>query len=435
MNSLFEDFSGAKNINPQNFPLAERMRPKKLSEIVGQEHLIGSGKILSKFIDNKKIPSIIFWGPPGVGKTTIANAIANELDYNFQSLSAVESGVKDLRQIIATAEQKIKQDKKTILFIDEIHRFSKSQQDALLHSVEKGIVTLIGATTENPSFEVNSALLSRSRVYKLNSLSEINIINLIENAINNDIVLKNYKFEIDDINYIAKLSAGDARTALNLLEASISYSSEDKIIKLTKEVIEEIISQKLLLYDKNGENHYDVISAFIKSMRGSDPNAALFWLARMLESGEDPKFIARRMVVFASEDIGNADPGALNLAISVFRACEIIGMPECRINLAHGVTYLTSAPKSNASYLGIEKAFQDVRKSEDISVPLKLRNAPTKLMKDESYSKDYKYPHDYENHFIKEKYFPDNMERKNYYEPTEMGLEKKIKERLERLWS
>lgn len=435
MNSLFEDNSeNDKGFSPENTPLAERLRPKTLSDVLGQGHLIGNGKILSQYIQNKKIPSIIFWGPPGVGKTTIANALASELEYNFKSLSAVDSGVKELRQIISMAEQKLRSGKKTILFIDEIHRFSKSQQDALLHSVEKGVITLIGATTENPSFEVNSALLSRSRVYKLNSLSENDIVNLLKKAIEEDIILKKFKFIIDDINYIAKLSAGDARKSLNILEASLSFANENNEIILNKDLLEEIVSQKLIIYDKNGENHYDVISAFIKSMRGSDPNAALFWLARMLESGEDPKFIARRMVIFASEDIGNADIGALNLAISVFRACEIIGMPECRINLAHGVTYLASAPKSNAAYMGIEKALRDIKESDDIAVPLKLRNAPTKLMKDESYGKDYKYPHDFENHFVKEHYFPDTMRRKNYYEPSEMGLEKKIKERLDKLW-
>lgn len=424
----------SSKLNPELVPLAERLRPKLLSDVIGQEHLIGEGKILTQYIKNKKIPSLIFWGPPGVGKTTLANALANELSYYFHSLSAVESGVKELRQIIDLAAQKLNKGIKTIIFVDEIHRFSKSQQDALLHAVERGIVILIGATTENPSFEVNSALLSRSRIYKLNPLSDDNIKLLIINAIKNDVLLKNYNFSLEDIDSMAKLGGGDARVVLNILEASLSFADDSKYINLNKDVIEEIISQKVLIYDKKGENHYDVISAFIKSMRGSDPNASLFWLARMLESGEDPKFIARRMVVFASEDVGNADPLALGLAISVFRACEIIGMPECRINLSQGVTYLASAPKSNASYMGIERASEVIKKSDNVSVPLKLRNAPTNYMKQESYGKDYKYPHSYENHFIKEDYFPENITEKIYYEPTEMGHEQDIKERLSKLW-
>lgn len=433
MDQLFEDKSiESKGIR---IPLAERMRPKLLKDVVGQQHLIGEDKVIYKFVKNRKIPSIIFWGPPGVGKTTIANVIANELDFIFKSLSAVDSGVKDLRQVISLAEQKMRNGKQTILFIDEIHRFSKSQQDALLHAVENGTVILIGATTENPSFEVNSALLSRCNVYKLEELSNEDILDVIHHAIENDVILKGYNFTFEDEQYIVHLSGGDARTALNLIEASIIFSNDDNAIVVSREMLEKIISQKILHYDKKGENHYDVISAFIKSMRGSSPDAALFWLARMIESGEDPKFIARRMVIFASEDIGNADSNALNVAISVFRACEIIGMPECVINLAHGVTYLASAPKSNASYLAIMQAQTDIRSGIDTTVPLKLRNAPTKLMKDENYGKDYKYPHDFDNHFVDENYFPDSIEAKKYYNPTENGLEKRIKERLEFFWS
>ncbi|HRP01394.1 MAG TPA: replication-associated recombination protein A [Candidatus Kapabacteria bacterium] len=435
MESLFEDSVKAeKVIDLKLIPLAERLRPKKLVEVLGQEHLIGAGKILSKYVESNSFPSIILWGPPGIGKTTIANCLANELSYSYQSLSAVESGVKELRQVIASAELKQKKGLKTLLFIDEIHRFSKSQQDALLHSVEKGIITLVGATTENPSFEVNSALLSRMRVYKLSSLSQQNLEGLLYRAINEDLILKQYTFETDDISKIAALSSGDARTALNILEATISYADPNHKIHLNNEIIESILNQKMLLYDKNGENHYDVISAFIKSMRGSDPDAALLWLVRMLEAGEDPKFIARRMVVFASEDIGNADSSALSVAISVFRACEIIGMPECRINLAHGVTYLASTAKSNASYQALDNAYLAMKNATDLTVPLKLRNAPTRLMKNENYGKDYKYPHNFENHFVIEDYFPEGVSRQVFYKPNEIGLEKKIKERLERLW-
>ena len=430
MESLFEDKQDMSSV-----PLAERARPKLLSEVIGQEHLIGEGKVLSKFIANKSIPSLIFWGPPGVGKTTLANVLAKELNYKFESLSAVDSGVKDLRQVIISAENRSKNASRTILFIDEIHRFNKSQQDALLHAVEKGIVILIGATTENPSFEVNSALLSRCRTYKLNPLSIENIKILIDNVLLKDEILNKYQIYFEDINLIPELSGGDARTALNILESAVSYLGKDNSkISIDRALVENIINQKLLIYDKKGEYHYDVISAFIKSLRGSDPDAALFWMARMIESGEDAKFIARRMVIFASEDIGNAEPAALQIAISVFRAVEIIGLPECIINLAQGVTYLAAAPKSNASYLAVRAAQQDIKSGADTSVPLKLRNAPTKLMKQEGYSVGYQYPHDFENHFVKENYFPDNFSKKQYYKPTDIGREKKIKERLYELW-
>jgi putative ATPase len=423
-------------IDLSKIPLAERVRPRKINDIVGQTHLIGENKILNNFLKLKNLPSIIFWGPPGVGKTTIANVLALELGYKFTSLSAVDSGVKDLRNIIQEAESRFKNNQQTILFIDEIHRFNKSQQDALLHAVEKGILILIGATTENPSFEVNSALLSRCRIYKLNPLDKSEILELIDKTIKNDEVINKYKIEFEDKQLFAELSSGDARKALNLLESAfyINKKENSNEIFITNKSIEEILTQNLLLYDKKGENHYDTISAFIKSMRGSDPNASILWLAKMIAAGEDPKFIARRMIIFASEDIGNADPNALQIAISVFKAVEIIGLPECAINLAQGVTYLASAPKSNASYLALLSANEEIEKGISTVVPLKLRNAPTIYMKSEGYSKDYKYPHEYPLGFVEENYFPDNIEPITFYKPKEIGYENIIKSWLKKLW-
>ena len=434
MSELFEEI---ETLSPQNVssPLADRIRPRNIEEFFGQKHLIGEGAPLYSFFKKGNFPSMIFWGPPGVGKTTLAYLISKAGDYKFIRISAVESGVKDIREILSTAEKNIKRQIKTILFIDDIHRFNKSQQDALLLAVEIGIFTLVGATTENPSFEVNSALLSRCRVYKLQELSQFDIEGIINHALKNDFELSKYNIEIDDFSVLFALSGGDARTALNLIETVLRQSDIEVggNIFVNRELLEKSAISKVPMYDKGGEGHYDTISAFIKSMRGSDPDAAVFWLAKMLESGEDPKFIARRMVVFASEDIGNADPGALTLAVSVFTAVNLIGMPECRINLAQGVTYLASAPKSNASYLAIGEAIADIKNGIDTTVPLHLRNAPTKLMKSEGHGKGYKYPHDYPDNFVKEQYLPDGN-GKQYYKPKDEGAEIKIKARLARLW-
>ncbi len=419
-----------------NSPLADRVRPRNIDEVTGQKHLIGENAPLKLLFENKEFPSLIFWGPPGVGKTTLANLISKIGNYHYVKLSAVESGVKEVREVIAMAQKLQKSKKKTLLFIDEIHRFNKSQQDALLNAVENGTIILIGATTENPSFEVNSALISRCCVYHLKSLDESDIIELINRALATDIILSKYYIEIEDTAHLVKISGGDARTALNAIDIAfkICKKNENNKYIITRKLIEIAIQQKTAQYDKAGENHYDTISAFIKSLRGSDPDASLFWLAKMLDAGEDPKFVARRMVIFASEDIGNADPQALQVAIAVFNAVNLIGMPECRINLAQGVTYLACSPKSNASYMGIEKAFSDIRNGVDTSVPLHLRNAPTKLMKDEGYSLNYKYPHDFDEHFVNECYFPSENNEKIYYRPTDFGKEGEFKERLNKFF-
>lgn len=425
---LFEENTPEKKFQP----LAERVRPKTIDEIVGQEHIIGNEGAISAFLNESYLPSIILWGPPGTGKTTITTILANHINADFNKLSAVEAGVKDIRTIIEKSKYNNKIDKKTVLFIDEIHRFNKSQQDSLLHSVESGDIILIGATTENPSFEVNSALLSRCRVFKLNELNPEQIKNIILNSLEKDKELKSQNISIKDLDILIDMSGGDARTALNLLESIIKSKGKGDIL-ITKSDIQRITQKHIGKYDKNGENHYDTISAFIKSMRGSDPDAAIFWLAKMIDSGEDPKFIARRMIIFASEDIGNADPFALVLANNVFEAVNKIGMPESRIILSQGVTYLSSAPKSNASYLAINEAINDISKGVDTIVPLHLRNAPTKLMKEESYGIEYKYPHDFENSFVEENYFP-NQKVKQYYNPKKSGKELKIKDKLATLW-
>jgi len=430
MQELFENIKQNKT---HKIPLAERVRPKNLDEVIGQQHLIGENGPLRQFFKKQNFPSIIFWGPPGTGKTTLAYLIAQTSNYEFIRLSAVESGVKEVREIINKAQKNLTINKKTLLFIDEIHRFNKSQQDAFLHAVEKGIITLIGATTENPSFEINPALLSRCQVYRLYPLNDNEIKLVIENAINKDNEL-NGNIEIQDWDFLITISSGDARTALNAIDLSLQFKTENKKLIITRTLLEKTLQQKTPQYDKKGESHYDTISAFIKSLRGSDPDAAMFWLAKMLDAGEDPKFIARRMVIFASEDIGNADPYAITLAISVFQAVNLIGMPECRINLAQAVTYLASCPKSNASYLAINEAENDVKSGSPLIVPLHLRNAPTNLMKSEGFGKDYKYPHNYENHFVDENYFPEQMTPKQYYKPGNFGKEKNFKQWLKSIW-
>lgn len=417
-------------------PLAERARPKNLKEFVGQEHILSLGKALRTLIESKNIPSMIFWGPPGSGKTTLAKIIANMSNAEFFQISAVTSGVREIREIIKNAELNFEKNKKTILFIDEIHRFNKAQQDSLLHSVESGVIILIGATTENPSFEVISPLLSRCTVYILKPLTNENLKVILNNVLKNDEILKELKIKIQNIDYLILMSNGDARILLNGLETAIELAkqlSEEEII-ITKELINEAFQKKKIDYDKAGEEHYNLISAFIKSIRGSDPDAAVYWLARMLEGGEDPLFIARRMIILASEDIGNASPTALVLATNAFTACHYIGMPEARIILSQCATYLASVPKSNASYLAIDSAMTDVINLPNYQVPLHLRNAPTKLMKDLDYGKEYKYAHDFLDHFIEENYLPEELKNKQYYFPSEMGQEKNLKERLKSLW-
>lgn len=437
MDSLFEYQEQEKQYH--NAPLADRIRPQEIDDIIGQEHLLGEGAPLRAFFNQGEFPSVILWGPPGVGKTTIALLIARHINHEFVRVSAVEAGVKELREIITKAERSLSRGIRTILFIDEIHRFNKAQQDALLHAVEKGIITLIGATTENPSFEVNSALLSRSRVYRLRSLDDNDIRQIIEHAVRNDTQLKKLNISIESWESLLAISGGDARTALNALELSVvfarQFNPDTNDIIITRELLANVLQQKTAQYDKNGESHYDTISAFIKSMRGSDPSAALFWLAKMIDAGEDARFIARRMVIFASEDVGNSDPQALQLAVSVFQAVEMIGMPEARINLAQGATYLASTTKSNSSYRGIEDALSLIRSGVKNSVPLHLRNAPTKLMKQEGYGKEYKYPHSYPNHFIREHYFPTEVDRQKLYIPTSEGYEGELRNRLESLWN
>ncbi|MCX7909024.1 MAG: replication-associated recombination protein A [Ignavibacteria bacterium] len=416
-------------------PLAERMRPGTLDEVLGQEHLIGEEGPLRSFIKSGKFPSMIFWGPPGVGKTTLAFIIAEMGNFEFIRISAVEAGVKEVKDIISRAKYNQQINKRTLLFIDEIHRFNKAQQDYLLHAVEKGIITLVGATTENPSFEVIPALLSRCQVYKLYPLSKEHIIALIDKAIQKDLVLNKFNIQIEDYDIFYNLSGGDARVALNLLEISFNLlQKKEKNIVISKEIVIKASQQKYLKFDKKGDYHYDTISAFIKSLRGSDPDAALIWLAKMLESGEDPLFIARRMIIFASEDVGNADPLALPIAVAVFQAVDCVGMPEAQINLAQGTTYLASCPKSNASYMGLMKAIDVVKNTPNIEVPLHLRNAPTRLMEQFGYGEGYKYPHDFPEHFVDENYFPPGIDEIKLYEPTSFGYEKKFLERLSALW-
>lgn len=418
-------------------PLAERMRPDTLDNFAGQKHLIGEGKPLRKMIGNNDVISMILWGPPGVGKTTLALIIANSVNADFIQISAVSSGVKDVRQAIEKAELNRKHlGKRTILFIDEIHRFNKAQQDSLLHSVESGVITLIGATTENPSFEVISPLLSRCRVYILEDLSEEDLLSLAENALSKDPELSGLKINIPDKKLLIKFSGGDARRLLNGLDLAVKSAIPDNngVFNITNDVLKEAFQKNYIRYDKDAEEHYNIISAFIKSIRGSDPDAAVYWLARMLKGGEDPKFIARRMVVLASEDIGNADPNGLTIATSAFTAIDYIGMPEAQLTLAQAATYLASAPKSNASYMAIAAAKKDVEETGELPVPLHLRNAPTKLMKNLDYGKEYKYSHDFEGHFTVQQYLPEELKDKVYYRPTGIGEESKIKDRLINWW-
>lgn len=424
------------NLKTHTAPFAERVRPKTLNEFIGQSHLLGAGKPLRLMVEKDEVRSFILWGPPGVGKTTLARIIANVTKSEFFALNAVSSGVKDVREVIAKAEEFKRAFKKTILFIDEIHRFNKAQQDALLHSVEEGIITLIGATTENPSFEVIAPLLSRMRVFVMEALGKEELEKVLQQALSADDEISHKSLRIEDPEYFLLLSGGDARRMLNGLEIAFQLAAPEKEGKrfITKETIEEAFQRKYSLYDKKGDQHYDIISAFIKSMRGSDPNGAVYWLARMLEGGEDPKFIARRMIILASEDIGNADPAALMLAVDAFTAVDYVGMPEAQIILSHVATYLAGAPKSNAAVKAISEAMGDVKRLPNLPVPIHLRNAPTKLMKSLGYGAEYQYSHNYQNNFSVQQYLPDEIKNNVYYHPTENGREKQIKERLEALW-
>ncbi|MGZ4090599.1 MAG: replication-associated recombination protein A [Bacteroidia bacterium] len=415
-------------------PLAERMRPKVLNDYIGQQHIIGPGSALRNAIQQNLLPSIIFWGPPGVGKTSLALIIANELNRPFYMLSAINSGVKDVREVIEKAgDNNIFNRAKPVLFIDEIHRFSKSQQDSLLGAVEKGTVTLIGATTENPSFEVIGALLSRCQVYVLKHLEENELRTLLTNAIKNDEILKHKKIELKEHEALIRVSGGDARKLLNALEIVVNSATSEPI-EITNELVLKTIQQNLALYDKNGEQHYDIISAFIKSIRGSDPNASLYYMARMLKGGEDPLFIARRLLILASEDIGNANPNALLLANNCFTAVNVIGMPEARIILSQCVTYLACSPKSNASYMAINDAMALAEKTGNMPVPLHLRNAPTKLMKNLDYGKDYQYAHSFENNFVLQEFFPEELANTKFYEPGNNPREAEQRAYLKKLW-
>jgi putative ATPase len=418
-------------------PLADWMRPQTLEEFVGQKHILGEGSVLRRAIQEDKVQSLIFWGPPGTGKTTLAQIIAKATGAHFISFSAVLSGIKEIKEVMAEATRmKEFYNRKTILFVDEIHRFNKAQQDAFLPHVEKGNIILIGATTENPSFEVISALLSRTKVYTLNPLTEDELKIILNRALENkERGLKDMKVQLekDALDYIAQMANGDARVALSTLEFAVLTTGpdKDKKRKITLKIAQETMQKKALVYDKGGEEHYNIISAFHKSLRGSDPDAALYWLGRMLAGGEDPLYIARRMVRFASEDIGNADPLALQIAIAAKEAYHFLGTPEGELSLAQAAIYLATAPKSNAVYKAFNLAEEDIQKTQALPVPLHIRNAPTKLMKGLGYGKDYKYPHDFPDHFVDETYLPENLKEHKYYFPTDFGFEKEIKKRLE----
>ncbi|MES2587433.1 MAG: replication-associated recombination protein A [Bacteroidota bacterium] len=416
-------------------PLAERMRPHKLDDYIGQTHILGKDKSLRKSLEHGMIPSLILWGPPGVGKTTLAHLIALELDLKMYVLSAISSGVKDVRDVIQSVEnQGMFNTKRTILFIDEIHRFSKSQQDSLLGAVEKGTITLIGATTENPSFEVISALLSRCQVYTLESHSKEDLEALLKRALEKDEELKKYKITLKESAQLIALSGGDARKLLNLFEIIVSMHTTKDSIVITDELVKNTAQKSVAMYDKDGEMHYDVISAFIKSMRGSDPNATIYWLARLIEGGEDPKFIARRMLILASEDIGLANPTAMILANNTFQAVEKIGWPESRIILSQCALYLATSPKGNASYLAIDEALELVRKTGDLPIPLHLRNAPTKLMKELGYGENYQYAHQFEGNFVHQEFMPEHISNSNFFHAGSSKKEQEIKELIQKLW-
>jgi putative ATPase len=417
-----------------NQPLAERLRPKSLDEFIGQEHLVGQGAVLRRMIESGNMASIILWGPPGVGKTTLARIIANTLERSFYSLSAINSGVKDVREVIDKAhKQQFFNRPNPILFIDEIHRFSKSQQDSLLGAVESGIITLIGATTENPSFEVITPLLSRCQVYVLQSLDKAHLLKLLDVALTNDIELKNRIITIKEDEALLRFSGGDARKLLNVLELVVN-AEEKQEVEITNQIVTERLQRNLATYDKQGEMHYDIISAFIKSVRGSDPDAAVYWLARMIEGGEDVKFIARRLVILAAEDIGLANPNALLLAKSTFDAVHQIGHPESRIILSECTIYLATSPKSNSAYAAIDAALEMVRKTGDLPVPLHIRNAPTKLMKEIGYGENYKYAHSYDGNFVEQDFLPENIKKERFYHPQNNATESKILERLRAWW-
>jgi len=436
---LFSNENPAETGHKAQAPLAERMRPKSLDDFFGQEHLVGSDGVLRKHLESKSISSMIFWGPPGCGKTTLARILAEDSDMDFHQISAVSAGVKDVKKIIELGTFNLKSLKKgTILFIDEIHRFNKAQQDVLLQSVEEGVLCLIGATTENPSFEVISPLLSRCRIYKLTALSLDDLSHIVKMAIDRDETFADHVIEISEEveSALIELSGGDARILLNAFESAVKLVKTGDVdkIEITLKIVEEVMQRKTLLYDKKGEYHYDIISAFIKSVRGSDPDAATYWLGRMLDGGEDPKFIARRLIILASEDIGNADPNALLLATATFTAVDYVGMPEAAYMLMHATTYLASTAKSNAVAMTLSAVKKEIKEGPNVEVPLHIRNAPTAYMASEGYGKDYKYPHNFPENFVNQEYLPKELQEKIFYKPSENGIEKKLKERLERLW-
>ena len=428
--SLFDD-------RKRNAPLASRLRPGSLADFVGQEHLLGEGKMLRQLIERDQISSMIFWGPPGVGKTTLASIIAGQTKAEFINFSAVTSGIKEIKEVMAQAENARRMGIRTVMFVDEIHRFNKAQQDAFLPFVEKGSILLIGATTENPSFEINAALLSRCKVFVLKALTEENLLQLLKRALKAPEGFGSQRVNMTEqqLTAIAGVADGDARTALNTLEMAVLNGeiAPDGSVTVTDEGLEQCVSRKSLLYDKNGEEHYNLISALHKSMRNSDPDAAIYWMQRMLEGGENPLYIARRLIRFASEDVGMADSGALQVAVAAYQACHFNGMPECDVNLAHAVTYLSMAPKSNALYAACEETKKDIRTGRADPVPLVIRNAPTKLMEELEYGKGYEYAHDYENKLTKMQCLPDALADRTYYRPTTQGKEREVKERLEEI--